>query len=657
MADTVVGSIIVKLLADLGGYSGNLQKAEGDLNKFTSGVAAMSQALGKAALGIGVVGGALTATFGVIAKQSVDQAAKIEALEAMFTGLTGSVDAAKDAVQLFVMLGEKSPYLGMEDFANAAKDLIIHGQASAETLEVLADAAAGVSANAEQAKGNFAGLTQTILSIQLGGPRAVMAMKRLSLEGFLTEDQFHDLAKRYKQGGRAAADAILGILEERFKGAEARAAKGLYGVLDDIQDGIERFKMEVGAVLIPVVEKVGRFIADLIQKFNGLPAPIRAAIIVIPLLVGVLLTLFATMLGGIAAVGALANAIITMTPAGWIAIAAIAALGLAFTALASSVITFVVIYTQGWDKCVLVTYTALTHIENMLIATRNFWLSIFVQIDEIMSGKRKGFDIDAATKAFDQSLGDTGKLIDDFSAKAQKSIDDLKKTFDAMGKAGKNAGDSGAGAVKKIGDSFTEFVPWRKMAGMPTEPGIGEEEFPVPEFKFPNYLEEAKSFGDALKEAFTGSIYTAEQWGQRIGQVLTSAIGQLSAAVSFNEQWKLSLQNVSDILRNILNSFIQIVIQQAILAGIKMMLNIGTAGAGAGVPGGIGMGASGGWVPGAIGQPVPMIVHGGELILNQTQQKEYLNPNVTINVHTRDPQTWVDTVIYPRIRTLQERER
>jgi hypothetical protein len=153
----------------------------------------------------------------------------------------------------------------------------------------------------------------------------------------------------------------------------------------------------------------------------------------------------------------------------------------------------------------------------------------------------------------------------------------------------------------------------------------------------------AEGFADGLKSAFEGSIYSAEQWGQAVGGTLNSAVGQLANLFTLNEKWAWSLKEIDSVLRNILNSFIQIVMQQLILQSIKMVMPF--------------LFQEGGMVPGALGQPVPAIVHGGELVLNPKQQQELLHPKVETHVHTHDPSTWIEQKIYPRLRSLQSRER
>ncbi len=198
--------------------------------------------------------------------------------------------------------------------------------------------------------------------------------------------------------------------------------------------------------------------------------------------------------------------------------------------------------------------------------------------------------------------------------------------------------------LKKVEKWKISLKEWYALitSGHVKEGGIGERKgvFEIDEEAWDSFWAKASGnvgdFKDGLKGAFDGASMSAKKWGEAVFGYIQQFSG-LIAQMFVN--WEFSAQKILSFFGSILQQIMAMVIQATILSAIMMMLNPGK-GFGSFFKSFLGF-QEGGIVPGVKGQPIPAMVHGGEMVLTPEQQQSILNFNPKIEVFNATPETWV----------------
>lgn len=248
------GSVASKLASD---YKKAFDDAKNSVDNSIEGIKSAGR-------GITVAGAGIAAGLGLGIKAAADQERQMAALETAFQGNT---KAAKDYYKWAQQYGKTTPF-ETADVVDATIKLKSYGLEAKNTLGPIGDMAASMGKPLDQA-------VEAVADAQTG------ELERLKEFG-ITKQMLIDQAAKMGKGEivnakgqitdqKAMNEALLALMEQRFKGSMERQSKTLYGQLSALKDSITQILQALGNALLPVITPAVAAIQKLVDKFNALP--------------------------------------------------------------------------------------------------------------------------------------------------------------------------------------------------------------------------------------------------------------------------------------------------------------------------------------------------------------------------------------------------
>jgi tape measure domain-containing protein len=263
MAET--NSIVFKLDANIGEFN----KKFDDIKKRTENISDTLESVGRKA---GIAFAALSASVAGF----VHTAGKIDDVEGKFETLLGSTEAAKGAIKELSDFLSKAPF-GFDEVAAAEKKLLSFGLTVGETktrLQEIGDVSAASGAQLETVSEVFGKISST-------GKVTIGALVKLQQEGIPIFQALADSAGKTDNQIREMATKgtiSLGQFEKAFSSlskeggfafqAMQKESQGLDGRLQVLKNNFVLLSGQIGAVFLPVVNKIVGAMSALIDSFR-----------------------------------------------------------------------------------------------------------------------------------------------------------------------------------------------------------------------------------------------------------------------------------------------------------------------------------------------------------------------------------------------------
>lgn len=226
-------------------------------------------------------GAAMAAGLGLGVKAAADQQRQMAALETAFQGNT---KAAQEYYKWAQQYGKTTPF-ETADVIDATIKLKSYGLEAKNTLGPIGDMAASMGKPLDQA-------IEAVADAQTG------ELERLKEFGITKQMLIDQAAKMGKDevvnakgqivDQQAMNDALLALMEQRFKGSMDRQSKTLLGQLSALRDSITMILQSLGNALLPILTPIVTFIQKLADQFNQLPASMQTTIAVVMAIVAAL---------------------------------------------------------------------------------------------------------------------------------------------------------------------------------------------------------------------------------------------------------------------------------------------------------------------------------------------------------------------------------
>lgn len=272
MARGGVGTVTVRFLGDVSNLTGALGDVEGKLGKTSSGLTKTFAGIGKLALG----GGTALAGFGAIAVKAFSESEQVAAQTAAVLKSTGGA-AGATATHIGDLAGKLSMLSGADDeviqsgenvlltFTNirngAGKNNDIFDQATAAALDMSTALGTDLSA----------------ANIQLGKAlndpiKGVTALSKVGVS--FTAKQKEQIKTLVESGHTMEAQKIiLKELSTEFGGSAKAAGDTFAGKLNKLKVIVGNFTEEVGARLVPIIERFADIIGRTVPKALAIVKP------------------------------------------------------------------------------------------------------------------------------------------------------------------------------------------------------------------------------------------------------------------------------------------------------------------------------------------------------------------------------------------------
>lgn len=219
--------------------------------------------MGKAVKGFAVVAGVALGAATLALKAFIGEASKIEDIEASFTPMLGSVEKAKDLVELLNQTAATTPFQ-LQDIANAATQLLpaMNGdlEETVRTFRMLGDTAGG---NVEKLNRISSVYSRVLLKNKLEtGDLNILTERGIPIYKELSESMgvtVAEMAKMASQGKITGAD-IEKVFQKMtseggvfFKGMEIASAT-LTGKISTLKDNLALTAATIGTQLLPTIK-------------------------------------------------------------------------------------------------------------------------------------------------------------------------------------------------------------------------------------------------------------------------------------------------------------------------------------------------------------------------------------------------------------------
>lgn len=267
-----LGDLILKVVADVDNFLGNMSKVQASTEKTTGMFAGIGAAIGS-------IGGNLaTAGFSTVIDAASDMAAGIlkagaaaETTRVAFTSMLGSGERAQAFLKDLRDFAQQTPFQ-FTDLTDASRKMLAFGFSAEKILPMLKTVGDAVSAlgggSAEidrvtralgqmQGKGKVAAQEMNQLA-ELGIPAWEMLAKTLGVT-------IPEAMKKVEAGAVDAATGINGILEgldKRFAGGMAEQSKTMAGMWSNVKDQIEGIATVLGQAVLPTLKEIVGLVSE-----------------------------------------------------------------------------------------------------------------------------------------------------------------------------------------------------------------------------------------------------------------------------------------------------------------------------------------------------------------------------------------------------------
>lgn len=206
--------------------------------------------------GLAVGLGAATAAAGALAGKGLSLAGSMEQNKMAFEQMLGSSQAAGNMLRNLGDFAEKTPF-EFPELVQSSQRLIALGfnaERVIPTLRAVGDAAAGTRGGTEAIEGITTALGQMLLKNKVSqeelnqlAERAIPAADILREKFQLTADQMSNIGKAGIDA-RAAVDALVEGMEERFGGLMDKQSQTLDGLWSNLTDNARMYLMEIAGM-------------------------------------------------------------------------------------------------------------------------------------------------------------------------------------------------------------------------------------------------------------------------------------------------------------------------------------------------------------------------------------------------------------------------
>jgi tape measure domain-containing protein len=322
---------IVKLNQNIQQIGTSSAKATAESAK---GVQGMTLAIEQSGRAINELTAALTG-LGLIelGRKAIEAAGNFERLELAFQTMTGSADQAQRVLGQFQELAKGQPF-SFDELAEAGRKLGAFGVQTkdlAEDIKIISNAVHAIGGDA----GQLERVVETVGRMRAEDVVNVRELRQLENLGLpvlqtvqqaiqkatgrtFSEEQIRDLAQRGQLAGKFFADAFLeGLAKTRDLTGQLNLEQQFTKLADDVKKSREQLAADIG----PYIEKLLKYLHDLLESFRSLPegtrhaiegiAGVGAAIIVLTPAVKGLIDLFGLLSGAVKGLAGL-----TLTPLG-----------------------------------------------------------------------------------------------------------------------------------------------------------------------------------------------------------------------------------------------------------------------------------------------------------------------------------------------------
>jgi|GEM_PF-5255351 tape measure domain-containing protein len=366
---SLVGQIYAAIGADLSGLDRGLSEAQsavtGAQQQMERGIAKTGVNIGQLGAQFAIAGGAATAGLTLplvgLAKTGLEAAAQMESAEVGFTSMLGSAEAAGTFLKDLGDFAAKTPF-EFAELTGTAQRMMAMKFAAEDIIPALTDIGDMASAMGGNVTERVDGIVTALGQMQLKGKASAEELMQLNERGVPALDYLAraagkttgEMSELVSKGAVPAKEAVLAIREgmrEDFGGNMSRSMSTLTGIMSNLGDEVNKVWVEIGKSLAPTIKAAAPVITQLfgyvkegLQWFQGLPAPIKNAVLAI----GAVAAAAGPVLVAIGAVLALP---ITGTMVAWAAAIAGAAAALAGigTWIASNWEPIKAVMLQAWD--------------------------------------------------------------------------------------------------------------------------------------------------------------------------------------------------------------------------------------------------------------------------------------------------------------------
>lgn len=353
MAGGSLGDLFVTVGAKIDGFMDAMKEVQSELNNLgqkseessghvESGFAGMisgvkehaqefqehMEAMGKAAIGLQIVGHelseVLTEPIKEAAEEALHAAANTEQLGIVFRTLTGSSEGATEAIEALHKFAGGS-VLGLDTLEKGQQRLMAFGFAGKDAINIM-KVLGGTSHAFGRGDEGVGELINTLGKIRDAGVLTQQTLKGLKqfggtsalAEGMgISEAEVKEKAKK----GIPATEGINALLtgwQQHFGGVLNQEMGGFEGMMKNIKNKIELTMDEIGQILLPIAKTIAHALSQVLDVLKGLaewfrtlPQPVQefalAIVAVVALagpflmFIGGIVLAFATVVGGIAA--------------------------------------------------------------------------------------------------------------------------------------------------------------------------------------------------------------------------------------------------------------------------------------------------------------------------------------------------------------------